>query len=91
MIVSVERYKVPIHLQYTVAAFDKGLADEQSVFANLFCSWRCLIFSSCIDLPMRALWPDRQCCQGAEVSAAKRLDFLSKISTYTGITINWSS
>jgi hypothetical protein len=37
-----------------------------------------------MDWPMRTLWPDRQCCQGAEISAAKHLDFLSKIST--GIT-----
>jgi hypothetical protein len=24
------------------AAIEKGLADEQSDFADLFCSWRCL-------------------------------------------------
>jgi hypothetical protein len=43
------------------------------------------IFSSCMDLPMRTLWYERQCYQGAEISGAKHLDSLSKIST--GITI----
>jgi hypothetical protein len=45
------------------------------------------VFSSCMHLPMRNLWPDRQCCQGAEISATKLLEFLAKLSTR--ITIIW--
>jgi hypothetical protein len=48
------------HLKVHVA-IEQGLADEQSVFADFFCSWRCLfcswrsVLSSCMHLPMRTL------------------------------------
>jgi hypothetical protein len=29
------------------------------------------IFSNCMGFPMSTLWPARQCCQGAEISAEK--------------------
>jgi hypothetical protein len=41
------------------AAIKKGLADEQSVYADFFCSWR------------HPFSPERQCFQGAEISAEK--------------------
>jgi hypothetical protein len=70
------------------AATEKVLADELIVFAGFFFALGSpilllvvSIFSSSMGLPMRTLWPDRQCCQEAKISAAKHLDFLSKIST----------
>jgi hypothetical protein len=74
------------------AAFEPGRAGEQKhlpVFILLLAASVFLLvvsdFSSYRGVPMRTQWPERQCCQGAEISATKHLEFLPKIST--GITI----
>jgi hypothetical protein len=39
-------------------------------------------FSSCMHLPMSTLWPARQCCRGAEISAAKQIVILCGAAFY---------
>jgi hypothetical protein len=76
------------------AAIEPGRAGEQKHFPMLILLLGAPIlllaasfFSSCMHLPMRTLCPGRQYCQGAETSATKYIEFLSKIST--DITIHW--
>jgi hypothetical protein len=57
-------------------AIEPGRAGEQNhlpVFILLLAASIFLLavsdFSSCRAVPMRTVWPDRQCCQGAEILA----------------------
>jgi hypothetical protein len=70
------------------AAIEPGRAGEQKhlpMFILLLVAPILLLavsfFSSCMHLLLRTLCPGRQCCQGAEISATKYIEFLSKIST----------
>jgi hypothetical protein len=65
--------------------FEQGRAGEQKhlpILLLLLAASILLVaasfYSSCMDLPMSTLWPARQCCRGAEISAANLLTFMSK-------------
>jgi hypothetical protein len=84
-------YVFPASHSEVHAAIEPGRAGEQKhlpMFILLLVAPILLLavsfFSSCMHLPMRT---GRQCCQGAEISATKYIEFLSKIST--DITIHW--